>query len=67
MILMRINEIRNLSKEEIEKKIHEVKKELFELKFKQATRQTIKTHLFKRYKRFLAQLLTIENNYQTQK
>ncbi len=60
---MKINEIRELSKVDIETKIEEVKKEIFELKFKQATRQPIKTHLFKAQKRFLAQLLTVEYNY----
>lgn len=64
MILLQIHEIKNLSLQEIEEKIHAVKKEIFELKFKQATRQPIKTHLFRTYKRFLAQLLTIEHNYQ---
>lgn len=60
---MKINEIRELSRRDITVKIEKVKKELFELKFKQAIRQPIKTHLFKANKRFLAQLLTIEHNY----
>nr|YP_009541717.1 ribosomal protein L29 [Synarthrophyton chejuense]AYR05726.1 ribosomal protein L29 [Synarthrophyton chejuense] len=60
--MININEIKKLSQEEISNKIYEVKKEMFELKFKQATRQNIKTHLFKKYKHFLAQLLTIEHN-----
>lgn len=60
---MKINEIRNLSKNDIEVKIEQVKKELFELKFKQTIRKPIKTHLFKVNKRFLAQLLTVEHNY----
>nr|YP_010728940.1 ribosomal protein L29 [Lithothamnion corallioides]WEA77063.1 ribosomal protein L29 [Lithothamnion corallioides] len=66
-MFMKINEIRELSKIDIATKIEEVKKEIFELKFKQATRQNIKTHLFKANKRFLAQLLTIEHNYKNLK
>nr|YP_007878221.1 50S ribosomal protein L29 [Calliarthron tuberculosum]AGA63832.1 50S ribosomal protein L29 [Calliarthron tuberculosum] len=62
MNLMTITEIRNLSSIEISNKIIEIKKEIFELKFKQATRQLIKPHLFKAYRKMLAQLLTIENN-----
>nr|AYR05829.1 ribosomal protein L29 [Lithothamnion sp.] len=61
--MMKINDIRDLSKSDITVKIEKVKKELFELKFKQAIRQPIKTHLFKVNKRFLAQLLTVEHNY----
>lgn len=56
-------QIRNLKPSELSKKIIEVKQALFELKFKQATRQSIKNHLFKQYKRMLAQMLTIEHNY----
>ena len=56
-------QIRNLQPSELSKKIIEVKKALFELRFKQATRQSIKNHLFKQYKRMLAQMLTIEHNY----
>ncbi len=49
---------------EINKKIIAVQRYLFELKFKQATKQQIKTHLFKKYKRILAQLLTVQHNLQ---
>ena len=62
---MKINEIKKLPSIDIEAKIEEAKKEIFELKFKQATRQSIKTHLFKAKKRFLAQLLTVEHNYKS--
>lgn len=62
MNILNINEIKNLKPKEINEKILEVHHELFELKFKKSTRQSIKTHLFKKYKRMLAQLLTIEHN-----
>lgn len=61
MNILKIKEIKNLNLEDINSKIIETQHELFNLKFKQATRQTVKTHLFKKYKKMLAQLLTIEN------
>jgi len=62
MNLLNIKEIKNLELKEINNKIIEVHHELFELKFKKSTRQAIKTHLLKKYKRMLAQLLTVEHN-----
>lgn len=52
------HEMKNLTSSEISGKIVEVQKQLFKLKLKHATKQTIKTHLFKKNKRILAQLLT---------
>ena len=54
-------EVRNLSDEEIAGKIDELRKELFDLRFKQATRQLTKTHRFKEARIELAQLLTVSN------
>lgn len=66
------NEIKHLTSSEISIKIIEIQKCLFELRIKYATKQSIKTHLFKKYKWMLAQLLTreqqLENsneNYET--
>nr|YP_009370287.1 50S ribosomal protein L29 [Bulboplastis apyrenoidosa]ARO90776.1 50S ribosomal protein L29 [Bulboplastis apyrenoidosa] len=53
-------EFRNLSQEEIEAKILSINKELLYLKIQKATRQNFKSHLFKYYRRQLAQLLTIK-------
>ena len=39
----------------------EVKKQLFDLRLKKATRQSFKPHLFKHNKRKVAQLLTLES------
>ena len=41
--------------------ILEVKKQLFDLRLKKATRQSFKPHLFKHNKRKVAQLLTLES------
>lgn len=57
------NEIKQLSSLEISEKILEVQKSLLELKLKQVTKQNIKTHLFKKNRRMLAQLLTEQNKF----
>ena len=54
-------EVRNLSDTEISDKIENLRKELFDLRFKQATRQLVKTHRFKEARIELAQLLTVSN------
>lgn len=61
MQIITIKEIKKLTLLDLKKKIIETKQAIFQLKFQQATRKTIKTHLFKKYKRILAQLLTIEH------
>nr|QCI07470.1 ribosomal protein L29 [Leiomenia cribrosa] len=58
MSFSKIKEIENLNYKEIDEKIIEVKKEIFNLKLKKATRQSVKTHLFKQKKHQLAQLFT---------
>ena len=55
------SEVRNLSDDEIKGKIEDLRKELFDLRFKQATRQLTKTHRFKEARIELAQLLTVSN------
>ncbi len=54
-------EVRNLSDIEIVEKIEGLRKELFDLRFQQATRQLTKTHRFKEARIELAQLLTVSN------
>ncbi len=54
-------EVRNLSDAEISEKVESLRKELFDLRFKQATRQLAKTHRFKEARIELAQLLTVSN------
>nr|YP_010335773.1 ribosomal protein L29 [Chroothece richteriana]UNJ14179.1 ribosomal protein L29 [Chroothece richteriana] len=64
MSLPKISEIRNLSLEELRLEILSSKRELFDLKFKRATRQSFKSHLFKHTKCRVAQLLMVEKEYQ---
>ena len=54
-------EVRDLPDSEIQEKIENLRKELFDLRFKQATRQLTKTHRFKEARIELAQLLTVSN------
>jgi large subunit ribosomal protein L29 len=45
----------------VNEEILDVKKQLFDLRLKKATRQSFKPHLFKHNKRKVAQLLTLES------
>ncbi|MEL6472155.1 MAG: 50S ribosomal protein L29 [Cyanobacteria bacterium J06623_4] len=65
MALVKIKELRALSDEELTAAIAETKRELFDLRFKKATRQ-LETgfHQFKHNRRKLAQLMTIERERQ---
>ncbi|MEM9264089.1 MAG: 50S ribosomal protein L29 [Cyanobacteria bacterium P01_F01_bin.13] len=65
MALSKAKELRELSDEELSNEIANVKRELFDLRFKQATRQ-METgfHQFKHARRKLAQLMTIERERQ---
>nr|YP_009488715.1 50S ribosomal protein L29 [Grateloupia filicina]AWD77435.1 50S ribosomal protein L29 [Grateloupia filicina]BCB15027.1 50S ribosomal protein L29 [Grateloupia asiatica] len=60
MSLPQINHSRDLSSEEIKKRIIQVKKDLFNIRLKRATKQNIKSHIFKHKKHELAQLLMLE-------
>ena len=59
MSLPQFNEIKELSNLEISDAIIKAEKELFNLKFKKATRQPFKSHEIKFTKRRLAQLKTV--------
>ena len=59
MSIPQFNEIKTLSNSEISEAIIKTEKELFNLKFKKATRQPFKSHEIKFAKRRLAQLKTV--------
>jgi len=59
MSLPQFNEIKGLSNHEISDAVIKAEKELFNLKFKKATRQPFKSHEIKFTKRRLAQLKTV--------
>ena len=56
---MKINEIREMSVEDINKKIVEIKNELFELRMKQATGNLEKPHMIKNKRKDVARLKTV--------
>lgn len=64
MALPKIEEVRDLSDQELDDQILAAKKELFDLRFQKATRQLDKSHQFKHTRHRLAQLMTIERQRQ---
>ena len=56
---MKINEIREMSVEDINKKIVEIKNELFELRMKQATGTLEKPHMINKLRKDVARLKTV--------
>jgi len=66
MALPKISDARNLSDAELAEAILKEKKHLFELRFKQGTRQPVKPHEFRHAKHRLSQLLTVERERQLQ-
>jgi large subunit ribosomal protein L29 len=54
------SELRQLSDADINEQIDGLRRELFDLRFQQATRQLSNTHRFKQSRIKLAQLLTVQ-------
>ena len=57
-----LKEFKSLNNKQIIKKVEELRKELFDLRFKQATRQLNETHRFSMIKKQIAQLLTLSKS-----
>ena len=57
-----LKEFKKLNSEQITEKIDLLRKDLFDLRFKQATRQLNETHKFKTIKKQVAQLLTLSKS-----
>ena len=62
-----LKEFKKLNSEQIIEKIDQLRKDLFDLRFKQATRQLNETHKFKIIKKQVAQLLTLSNSQSASK
>ncbi len=60
MALSKMADLRKLSVEEIDAKVQELKKELFDLRFQKATKETIQPHLFKHIQHEISQLMTLK-------
>ena len=57
-----LKEFKELNSSQISEKIGQLRKDLFDLRFKQATRQLNETHKFKIIKKQVAQLLTLSKS-----
>jgi large subunit ribosomal protein L29 len=57
-----LKEFKKLNSSQISEKIGQLRKDLFDLRFKQATRQLNETHKFKIIKKQVAQLLTLSKS-----
>ena len=57
-----LKEFKSLNNDQIIEKVEELRKELFDLRFKQATRQLNETHRFSIIKKQIAQLLTLSKS-----
>ncbi len=65
MALSKASELRELSAEEVTAEIAKIRRDLFDLRFKRATRQMESGfHEFRHMRRKLAQLMTIERERQ---
>ena len=62
-----LKEFKKLNSEQISEKIDQLRKDLFDLRFKQATRQLNETHQFKMIKKQVAQLLTLSKSQSASK
>ncbi len=57
-----LKEFKKLNSSQISEKIDQLRKDLFDLRFKQATRQLNETHKFKIIKKQIAQLLSLSKS-----
>ena len=57
-----LKEFKSFDNKQIIEKVAELRKELFDLRFKQATRQLNETHRFSIIKKQIAQLLTLSKS-----
>jgi len=60
-------EFKKLNSDQINEKINQLRKDLFDLRFKQATRQLNETHNYKTIKKQVAQLLTLSKSQSASK
>ena len=62
-----LKEFKKLNSDQVTEKIDQLRKDLFDLRFKQATRQLNETHKFKTIKKQVAQLLTLSKSQSASK
>jgi large subunit ribosomal protein L29 len=66
MALSKMSDLRALSSDDVETQIQELKRQLFDLRFQKATRQTVQPHQFKHARHKLAQLMTLKQEFKNQ-
>ena len=66
MALPKVADARKLNDEELTQEIVNAKKKLFQLRLEQTTGRLEKPHLFKHTKHWIAQLLTVQGERQTE-
>jgi len=64
MAFPKIQEVRNLSDDELVAAILDTKRQLFQLRFQQGTRKLAGSHQFKHLRHRLGQLMTVERERQ---
>ena len=62
-----LKEFKKLNSDQITEKIDQLRKDLFDLRFKKATRQLNETHKFKIIKKQVSQLLTLSKSQSASK
>ena len=62
-----VKEFKKLNSEQLSDKIDQLRKDLFDLRFNQATRQLNETHKFKIIKKQVAQVLTLSKSQSASK
>ena len=62
-----LKDFKNLDQTQINEKDDQLRKELFDLRFKKATRQLNETHKFRLIKKQIAQLLTLNKDQSNKK
>ena len=67
MSKVKVNELRNLTIEELEQKKGALNKDLFDLRQKRSSGQLDKPHLFKALRRQVAQINTLQNEAKVKK
>ncbi|MGB7412765.1 MAG: 50S ribosomal protein L29 [Thermosynechococcaceae cyanobacterium] len=64
MARSKMSDLRKLSAAEVDTQIQQLKKELFDLRFQKATRQTVQPHQSGEIRHKIAQLMTLQREQQ---
>ncbi|NJK41648.1 MAG: 50S ribosomal protein L29 [Acaryochloridaceae cyanobacterium SU_2_1] len=65
MAMSKMVDLRKLTSEEVVARVQDLKRELFQLRFQQATREKVEPHQFKHIRHQLSQLMTLQKERQS--